>query len=435
MTALNKIIRTHIRVSNEQELIKSVLACMLWQDTFYRNGTDIATEISTLVSKVSPDFTYSLALLARKDWNIRHTPLFLMRCLAANKTMKAEWLAEVITRADEISEFLAIYWKDGKCPISNQVKKGLALALNKFSAYELAKYDRNSASIRLRDVLFLVHAKPNDADKEKLFADLASNTLVSPDTWEVALSSGQDKRETFERLLASKGLGALAFLRNLRNMHESLVSHELISNYAKTLDVSKVLPFRYLAAVRAAPVFSNMLETLMLKSQKGAAKLPGKTQLLIDVSGSMDWDLGSKSDLTRIDAASALAILLKGICEDLEMYTFSTSLVRVKYPSSGFTLAEEINNSQPHSGTYLRSSLELLESHAPEADRLIVITDEESSDGAAINTRNIPAYVINVAGTTSKGIKSVQGFHSITGFSEVIVRYIQVLESLNRAEQ
>ena len=37
-------------------------------------------------------------------------------------------------------------------PVSAQVKKGLARALTKFDAYQLAKYDRDSA-VKLRDVL------------------------------------------------------------------------------------------------------------------------------------------------------------------------------------------------------------------------------------------------------------------------------------------
>jgi hypothetical protein len=34
--------------------------------------------------------------------------------------------------ADELSEFVAIYWKDGRVPLSGQVKKGLAAAFPKF---------------------------------------------------------------------------------------------------------------------------------------------------------------------------------------------------------------------------------------------------------------------------------------------------------------
>ena len=107
------------------------------------------------------------------------------------------WSAQ---RADELSELVAIYWRNGKRPLSAQLKKGLARAFAKFDAYELAKYDR-PGPVRLRDVLFLVHAKPQAAAQAETWRKLAEKQLDSPDTREVALSAGADKRDTFERLL------------------------------------------------------------------------------------------------------------------------------------------------------------------------------------------------------------------------------------------
>jgi 60 kDa SS-A/Ro ribonucleoprotein len=52
----------------------------------------------------------------------------MARASAAHKALVADTLFTVIQRPDEITEFLAIYWKDGKQPLSAQVKKGLARA-------------------------------------------------------------------------------------------------------------------------------------------------------------------------------------------------------------------------------------------------------------------------------------------------------------------
>ena len=96
---------------------------------------------------------------------LRHAPLFLVREMARHATHRglvAETLSRVIQRADELAEFVAIYWAGGKQPLSAQVKKGLASAFCKFDEYALAKYDR-AGVVRLRDVLFLSHAKPVDA--------------------------------------------------------------------------------------------------------------------------------------------------------------------------------------------------------------------------------------------------------------------------------
>src|SRR5260370_20192169 len=56
---------------------------------------------------------------------------------------------------------------------------------------------------------------PKD-DQEKVWKQLVDGELAPPDTWEVALSGGGGKCETFERLIAEKKLGGLALLRNLR---------------------------------------------------------------------------------------------------------------------------------------------------------------------------------------------------------------------------
>src|ERR1700760_4709396 len=146
-------------ISAEQQLRRSVLACMLWEDQFYEDGVAIAGRIRELVPKVAAEKVAALAVEAREKMKLRHAPLLLVRemaRLATHRQLVAETLFRVIQRADELSEFLAIYWAEGRQPLSAQVKKGLAAAFRKFDAYALAKYDRansaNRAQVRLRDV-------------------------------------------------------------------------------------------------------------------------------------------------------------------------------------------------------------------------------------------------------------------------------------------
>src|SRR5579862_8270656 len=209
-------------ISPELQLRRSVLACLLWEEQFYEDGVEIAGRIQELVPKVKPEAVAALAVEARENMKLRHAPLLLVREMARHKTHRglvAETLARVIQRADELAEFVAIYWQNGRAPLSAQVKKGLAAAFTKFDEYQLAKYDRAGA-IRLRDVLFLSHAKPRDAAQAALWKRLIAGELATPDTWEVALSTGRDregqaaeKRSTWERLLSERKLGALALLR------------------------------------------------------------------------------------------------------------------------------------------------------------------------------------------------------------------------------
>jgi len=409
-------------VSPELQLRRSVLACMLWEDQFYEDGVAIAGRIRELVSKSPAGQVASLAVEAREKMKLRHAPLLLVREMARLQTHRhlvAETLARVIQRADELAEFVALYWSEGKQPLSAQVKKGLAAAFTKFDEYALAKYNR-AMPVKLRDVLFLCHAKPVDAAQAELWKNLVDDALTTPDTWEVALSAGADKRDAWERLLRENKLGALAMLRNLRNMAEAKVDEQLVMQCLGRMKTERVLPFRFIAAARYAPQWESELEQAMFKSLEGQAKLPGKTVLLVDVSGSMDVLLSGRSEMRRNDAAYGLAVLLREIAEKTSVYSFSDQLARIPN-RSGFALRDAIHQSQPHSGTYLGKALsEIKESY----DRLIVITDEQSHD--AVPDPKARGYVINVA-SYKNGVGYGKWTH-IDGWSDSVIEYIRAAE-------
>jgi len=427
-------VRTHEgavtqKVDAKSELRRTVLTCLLWEATFYEKGNDIAKRIAALAAENKPEVLAALAREARTKMQLRHAPLFLARELARRKgagPLVAETLESVIQRADELGEFVALYWKEKKQPLSAGVKRGLARAFTKFDAYQLAKYDRESA-VKLRDVLFLCHAKPKDEAQAALWKKLVENTLESPDTWEVALSAGKDKRENFERLLREGKLGGMAVLRNLRLMLASGVDPKLIR---ERLDkgVARALPFRFVTAARHAPKLEDALEKAMLKGIAGLEKLAGLTGLVVDVSGSMNYKLAKKGETTRMDAAAGLAILLREKAEDFSIATFSDACVELP-PRRGFALRDAIVGSQAHSGTYLKRALTQLydKQEWRELERLIVITDEQSHDGI-LRAWTPRAYVVNVA-RYKHGISYGNNWTHIDGWSERIVDYITAAEA------
>jgi len=429
MLKLNFGARTHEgaparNISTELQLRRSVLACLLWESQFYEDGVEIAGRIAELVPKVAADKVAGLAVEAREKMKLRHAPLLLVREMARHATHRglvAETLARVIQRADELAEFVAIYWKDGRVPLSGQVKKGLAAAFPRFDAYALAKYDRGGA-VKLRDVLFLAHAKPRDEAQAGVWKRLIAGELTAPDTWEVALSSGVDKREAWERLLREQKLGALALLRNLRNMREAGVEEGLVVNALGAMSTARVLPFRFLAAARYAPQWEEALEQAMLKCVAGQEKLAGKTVVLVDVSGSMTAPLSRRSEMLRTDAAYGLAVLLRGIGEKVSVFSFSDSLIEVP-ARRGFALRDAIDASQRHNSTQLGKAVdELNRKHS--YDCLIVISDEQAHD--TVSAPKGKGYVINVA-SYKNGVGYGKWTH-IDGWSESVVEYIRTLE-------
>jgi hypothetical protein len=429
------------QLSNVDALRRALSSCLLWENEFYEEGEAIADRIKRLTLAVDPEAAAGIARDARNLFKLRHAPLWVARWLAsgnaAQKAVVSDLLRDIIQRPDELTEFLALYWKDGKTPIAASVKRGLAAAFQKFDAYALAKYDRDD-DIKLRDVLFLVHPTPKDAAQQATWDQLTGRTLPIPDTWEVALSSGADKRATWTRLLEERKLGALALLRNLRNMQEVKVDEQIIRKALSTVNVDRVLPFRFIAAAHYAPRLERDLEACMFRCLADWPKLQGRTALVVDTSPSM-WQakVSSRSELTRFDAAAALAILCREICEEVDVYAFNTRAYEVP-ARNGFALRDALASTRNNASC---GGLAVAMANQRGYDRIVVLTDGqwhyESTitgqweEGPAESVSPAPltekAYLINVA-SAQNAIGSKQ-WHMIDGWSESIIEYVRATDS------
>jgi len=183
------------------QLERQVATCMLFENTFYESGSDIAASIAKQCEAVDPAEIARLAVKARNDFKLRHVPLFLVAQLDKRRGedvgLVKRTVYEVVQRPDEMGELLSIVQKvNGGKPLkkvlSAQVKKGLAAAFTKFNGYQLAKWSRDE-TIKLKDVLFLVHAKPKGEEQAATWKALVNGTLESAETWELVLSSAKEK--------------------------------------------------------------------------------------------------------------------------------------------------------------------------------------------------------------------------------------------------
>lgn len=432
---------------SEALLRRSVLANLLWEDQFYEDGISVVENIKRLVPQVEPARVAAIAIEARTRQKLRHVPLLLAREMArldSHKQLVGKLLPEIILRADEITEFLALYWLDGKQPLGKQVKIGLRNSFTQFDEYQLAKYNRDT-KIKLRDVMFLAHPTPKNG-QEELFKRLANNELAIPDTWEVALSSGQDKKGTWTRLINERKLGGLAFIRNLRNMEEVKVDRETILKGFETINPRWLLPLNFLGAAKAAPRWERELEALMLRGLEQAPKLPGYTILIVDVSGSMNAPISSKSIFSRMDAGSAMVMLASEVCEQVAIYatagrdTSRQHKTKFIKPRRGFALIEELNKDRlGGGGIFTRQCLEFIrDAHNYQAQtiphRIIVFSDSQDCD---LPSQRIPQpfgqynYIIDVSahshGINYEGIWTAE----ISGWSEHFLEFIIALEGNN----
>lgn len=428
----------------EALLRRNVMTCLLWEDAFYQSGSEIARSIKELIPQVAPKTVRDIAVEARMVQKLRHVPLYLAVLMSEQggeyRKLVSGLLPVIINRADELAEILAIYWKNGRKPIGKQLKVGLANAFLKFDEYRLAKYNRDNV-VKLRDVMFMVHPHPMGEEQEALFKKLAEDTLESPDTWEVALSAGADKKATFERLINEGKLGALAFLRNLRKMEEVGVDREVIKKGFETINPRWLLPINYLMAYKASPRWMTEIEKLMFRGYEKAPKLKGRTIIVIDVSGSMGCYISSKSKSDRIEVATAMAMMAREVCEDVVIYATAGSdganmhKTELLPSHRGFAIIDAIKTASRTlggGGIFTRQCLEYIkQEERGVADRIIIFSDSQDCDYSA---KRVPApfgktnYIVDVSshthGVNYDGIWTAE----IAGWSEYFIPFIFAME-------
>lgn len=448
-------------------LRRTVACCLLWERSAQESGEDVATRLRRLVYCVPVDFTVAVAVEAREVHGLRHAPLYLARELARHPkgaSKLRELLPRIITRADQTAEFLALYWADngGRKTLSAGVKKGLAAAFQHFDAYQLAKWDRSQAKVRLRDVAFLAHPRGAKGDSEfeattseRTYKDgqgrvlgkgvrlrrpgsiqdqLVNDALATPETWEVKISAaGADqakKTEAWRRLLEEGQLGGLAWLRNLRNLSERGLAPAAL-DYGRNMPDAKlkgIFPSQFLTAAKHAPWAAEVLEDMMLRACKDMPALAGKTLVIVDVSGSMAHPVSGESETLRLEAAYGLALACREVCERPVIMTLSDSLVEVGAGPRGFALRAIMDRSQAHRGTALRMGTQVALKQHPDAQRIIVITDDAGTDGK-LNPppEGVAAYTMNVS-VSAKGV-SPSSWVVISGWSPGLLRYIAAYEA------
>lgn len=424
------------------ELRRTASACLLFEDNFYESGVDVAKRIADLAVRAPLIDVLHLAQKLRHVDGLRHAPLWML-CAALEHPQRhtddnGRKVSTVIaniagSRGDLPGELLAMYWKNGKRPLAKALKRGLAEAVCSLSSYAIQKYAARGP-IRLRDVLFYTHAKPRDELQAHWFKRLADDDAGEAGTWENRLSAGEDKRKAFTDLLASNEMGALAILRNLRNMQQAGIPADYVGE--KLYDAASkvrypILPFQFIAAARAVPQWEPMIERAMLAAvvKPSMPRLHGKTFVFVDRSGSMRHPLSTKSQLNRFDAACAMAILLREICVDVDVFDYGTDVVPVP-PRRGFALADAIR--RPNGNTLTGHAVaEVMQRYHNTTqqfpDRIIVVTDEQSRDRLPKIDGLIRGYVMNVA-PYQNGI-AWGNWTTISGFSENLVKFIAETEA------
>jgi len=285
---------------------------MVGEDTFYESADVRDERYRSLVRAVAvtdPEWMLRFVTWLRLGANMRSAAV-VAACEAVRARLEAgatghnrQLIAAACQRADEPGEVLA-YWtgRYGRA-LPKPVKRGVADAVGRlYNEYSFAKYDSDAKGYRFGDVIDLVHpaaaadkpwqgdlfrhaldrrhnrdnpvpetltkltkrarllALPVDERRGALLAEGGAERLAEAGmTWEALAGwlQGPMDRVAWEAVIPSMGLMALA--RNLRNFDEAKVGDEVARQVcsrfldAEQVGRSRMLPYRWLSAYKAAP--------------------------------------------------------------------------------------------------------------------------------------------------------------------------------------
>jgi hypothetical protein len=388
-------------------------------------------------------------------------------------------VASVLQRADEPGEMLAYWLSRYGRKVPKPVKRGIADGVQRlYTERNLLKYDTASKGFRFGDVLDLVHPTAELAWQGDLFKQaldrrhgrevefptslpmLAANSLLrlqaerEPSvlldadrlreagmTWEDVLSlagSKVDKAKLWTSLIPS--MGYMALLRNLRNFDEAGVSDEVAATVAariadpEQVAKSRQLPMRFLSAYRAAPSlrWSYPLEQALGHCLANIAELPGRTLVMVDVSGSMNDVFSKDGTLRRWDAATIFGVALAQRCAhaDVIAYDGRTSVFNLHRGESLLRSLERWRQ-EGHfrgGGTYTATAVR---AHFAKHDRVVILTDEQTSydgDPGAVIPASVPMFTWNLAGYRMGHAPSDRNRWAFGGLTDAGLRMIPLIE-------
>lgn len=439
-------------------LRRAVATALLGETTFYENGQALTERMAALVPQVTPFQAIDLMQEARIRHGLRHTPLLLAVEAARRPEARAllrEGLGPVLRTPRDAMDLLALYWSRNpapegrqRAPLPNCFKAAIRDAFGRWDEFRLRKYGTlaDNVAVRLRDLMFMAHPKPDEA-LAPVYAALADQSVTAPDTWEALLSKAGpdgDKREVWEKLLVERKLGALALVRNLRNMRQAGVRVADIAEALAKCRAQDVWPWQALAAARHAPELEGPLSDLMVRACGPMPRLPGKTVMLVDVSSSMNARLSAHGEMERMDAAAGLAVICREVADVFQVVTFSNHFVALDPATAGrgTALAKTIIGSQPHGGTELSNALDHLERVLAEPlHRLIIPTDEQTHGGAVLGRPmfgrvtliNLAPHATGVrtGGQNAGNVRHEGNVDRIDGWSANVLRYIAEREGIH----
>lgn len=450
---------------------------MVGESTFYESAGKRDKRYVDLLAKVAasdPEWLAGFLPWLRNDANMRTAAVVGAVEFARNGGGRSAF--GCLARADEPAEALAYHLAAYGKALPAAVKRGIAdAATHLYTERAAVRYDSARSDVRMADVLDLTHPKPKADWQSTLFrylldrrhnrADavapakiaeviewesipeaarrdwIRSHSLPDLVSWERLsgwLPGGMDA-EAWEAVIPQ--MGYMALLRNLRNFEDAGVSPSVLDTVAATIadpaevHASRQFPYRFLSAWKFSETmrFGPALEAATDAACDNVPVLPGRSLVLVDVSGSMTWStVSARSKVRPSEAAALFGAVLARRAEQIDLIAFGTTSKSVKPQRSVLRLASEFARVSHECGggtNMLPAVARWFAGH----DRIIVLTDMQAHPSGSGWPVGVPTYVWDLQGYDRSIVDlNEPGKYLFGGFSDAAFRVIGLLESTNR---
>jgi len=385
-------------LDDKTKLVTMALTTMLGEPKHYGDTTDDMIQLAeSLCERGEGEFVAKLAVWARTKGNLRSVSHALVsvvgyKCYGDPSESDAyvptrDAVRRIASmRGDDGTEIEATYLAMYGKPLNNSVRRGVRDAQQQMSAFSVAKYQSKGREFKLRDTLRLGHPVPRDAEASEAMGECVAGTLGMPKGWETELSERGSTKEVWDELIRENRLGIMAKLRNLRNMIQAGADIDPVLETFRNEEAvrkSRLLPFRYFSAYQelrkaglATTKVTQALDTAMGLACANVDRLPGRTAVMIDTSGSMGWSVSDRSVSTCRDIAAVLGAMATHISDDAWVCGFD-NYAKVIPMTGTSVLSDMVMVPSDGGATNMGAAFDLLFKSGFDADRVVILSDSE----------------------------------------------------------
>lgn len=460
----------------KSELFLLAVSNMVKEDTFHEDAAKRDARFENLIHQVTredPEWVEKLVPYLRDTMHLRSASLVMAAEYAAAKGPSARRvISAALQRADEPAELLGYWFQTYGRKIPAAVKRGCADAVTRlYTERSALRNDGSGRPWRMGDVIDLVHPTPIGAWQSELFKHLLNarhgrdtevpelleviaadrklmalpeahrRAALGGELWQKAgwswerlagwLPGGMDA-EAWEAVIPQ--MGYMALLRNLRNFDQAKVSDEVAQAVGARLAdpeavaKSKQFPFRFLSAYReiGSLRWAWPLERALDLSLANVPSLPGRTLVMVDLSGSMWGGVSGRSKRQRWELALIFGAALAKRAASADLVCYGTHAVRVPFEAPLLKLLEAAGHSMGGTNTF-QTLAAAYENH----DRVIIITDEQAHDAGHYDLSRIPLlYTFNLGGyRPAQNESGAKGKYTFGGLTDAGFQLIPLIES------